>query len=64
MSKNHHLLFCALSLTLMLGCSSNSNELAQINNCQENKTLPECLSEEQKLQQRNVLQRTPPPKIW
>lgn len=48
MSKNYRLVFTALSLTLMLGCSSNSNELAQINNCQENKTLPECLSEEQK----------------
>lgn len=42
----------ATATTLLLvhlsGCSSNNSELAQINECQENSSLPQCLSQEQK----------------
>lgn len=40
-----NLIFISL---LLAGCSSNNAELAQINECQDNKTLPQCLTEEQK----------------
>lgn len=47
--KNILSLVCsAILVTTLAGCSSNSAELAKINECQDNKTLPQCLSEEQK----------------
>ncbi|MCC2607842.1 hypothetical protein [Planctobacterium marinum] len=48
MVNRRYSIVASLVFVLVSGCSSNSTELAQINQCQENKQLPECLSEEQK----------------